>query len=167
MPALPSILLGVLIGYFLGFAKVDSVWWSHLLVDPSKLMSKVPASSRANAVSFYQAQLDSPYKFDYFLLTCCFILIATFIGQMMKYPLKKWYHLGSLVSFLGAIAVELTFAAPVANKVAKRAGKIIELLHSVAYFHAIVFALLILTAILQTSADVEQEDEIEDRIKLE
>ena len=166
MPVLPNMLLGVLIGYYLGFAKVDSVFWAYLFVDPSKLLSKVPASARSNAVSFYQAQLDSVYNLDYFLLTCCIILISSFIGQMLKYPSQKLYHLGSLITLVGAIVIELLYAAPAALKVAKKAGKIINLLHSVAFYHAAVFGLLVLTAVIQTSIEQEEYEE-ESKIKAE
>ena len=157
MPALPNILLGIIVGYFLGFAKVDACWWPYLLQNPATLMSKVSATTRANSVSFYQAQLENPYKFDLFLLSCCVVLIATFVGQLFKYPSKKIYNLGSLLSFISAIVVELVYAAPVASKVAKRQGKIIQLLHSVSFYHAIVLALVLITAMLQIS--MEQEDE--------
>ena len=75
MTILNNILLGVLVGYYLAFARVDSIWWPYIGTPVGNLKSKVSATTRSNGVAFYRSMNESPYNMDYFLLAT-FILVV-------------------------------------------------------------------------------------------
>jgi hypothetical protein len=140
MPVLQNILLGTLFGYFLAFARVESLWWPHLGSSTDSLKSKIPATARGNSVAFYRSMNDSTYNLDYFLLASVSLLFLSFVGQIVQFPQKRLAAFGSLVFISVGTFFEIAFARPLILSLKSKTttGNLIEKLFNISYYHAIV-----------------------------
>jgi hypothetical protein len=159
MPILQNVLLGILVGYQLAFARVDSIWWPYLTVPVDKLKSKVSLTSRGNAAAFYRSMNESPYNLDYFLLSSWILVLLGFVGAMVQHPKKRIPAAISLLLTLAAGVVELVYAKPLVKAIiSKSSGKLLDNLFNLGYFHAIVFACLVVSTLLTISSEAEGEE---------
>ncbi len=158
MPILQNVLLGVLVGYQLAFARVDSIWWPYLNIPVDKLKSKIPFTSRSNAANFYRSIHESPYNLDYFLLACWVLVLLSFIGGVVQHPSKRMANIAGFVSMLAAGIVELIYARPIMKAIVqKSSGKLLDNLFNVGYFHAIVFGCFVVCTLVTVSQEAEED----------
>lgn len=123
MPILQNILLGVFVGQYVTFAKVDSVWWPYLGTDLNSLKSKVPFTARSNSASFYKSMHESAYNFDYFMLASLVLLILSFVGGVVQYKGgRRVLNALSLITITAAVVVELVFSRDLVSRILNKSG---------------------------------------------
>jgi hypothetical protein len=162
MPILQNVLLGVLVGYQLAFARVDSIWWPYLSVPVEKLKSKVPLTSRGNAANFYRAMNESPYNLDYFLLVSWILVLLSFVGAVVQHPNKRIQSVIAFILTLAAGVVEIVYARPLIKAVIAKSSKLLDSLFQLGYWHAIVFGCLVVATLITVSQEAEEGEEEEE-----
>ena len=161
MPAVPNALLGFLIGQIVLQAQVDSVWWPYFFTADS-LKSKVVASTRVDSETFYRLLANSPSRFDYFNLAIVVLVLVSLVGGIIQHPAKKVANGISTFFFSLAIIIHLIFARGYISEFQTKSFLTAEAqaqkLSSISFFNLIVLVLVTLTAVIQISADEQEED---------
>ncbi|KAL2916243.1 hypothetical protein HK105_204334 [Polyrhizophydium stewartii] len=162
MAILANVLLGVLAGQYAMLARSEHIWWPYFSADVSTLKSRVPASVRADSESFYRQLLKAPPNFDYVIAAFAAIILLSLVGGIVQHPSKRIFNILSLITFGAAAGVEIVLARPLllsfAVKTYRKPDVQAESLLKLSLYHAITLGLLIVTILLQVSAD-EQEEE--------
>jgi glucan phosphoethanolaminetransferase (alkaline phosphatase superfamily) len=102
----------------------------------------------------------SIYNFDLFLFISTILLFISFVGQAVQKPKLRVSAVGSLVFLSIAAVAEIFYARPVIKILFKK--NTIDNLFNAAFYHAIVFACLLVTVFIQTSIEEEEQVELEE-----
>jgi hypothetical protein len=115
MPFLPRVLLGIVLGHFIAFARFESAWWKHIF-NSENLNSKVAQAYRANAIGYYKLLNSSDRRFDLIFLTCLALLMTSFFLKVVSSHKRLW-NLIFFISTAGIAAAEVLVLKPLINKI--------------------------------------------------
>ncbi|KAI8823980.1 uncharacterized protein EV422DRAFT_518520 [Fimicolochytrium jonesii] len=165
MPILPSILLGFLGGQLFTRAIYDHVWYAvGVGADPSTLKSRVTATQRQEALTFYRTLGNQPVNFLYATAAVAALVLLSALLQSIVDSKKRIPSLLSFLTFSGATATYLLKVQPILTHISKlgvrreKADTEAKTLYDLALWQGVVGVAVVVTLLLQAGlAEAESE----------